>query len=76
MVGGYSTSPTLITPKMEVIDLNREESQNFINTYHTIYGRDPSDVEVNDHLTSGAQSMGVSWLKHFDIFRDYEIPLK
>lgn len=30
------TSPILITSKTELVSLNKEEAQNFINTYHTI----------------------------------------
>lgn len=53
---------------MEIDALNREEARNFIKTYHIIYVRDSSDVEIKDHLARETQPGGVDWLKHFDIF--------
>lgn len=58
----------LITPEMEGVSLNMEVTQNFIKTYHAIYGRDPSDVETKDHLVCGTQPEDVNWLVPFNIF--------
>lgn len=68
-------SPTLITPKMEVTALNMEKAQNCIKTYRTIYGQDPGDVEIKDHLACGTQPDGVNWLKPFEISQADKIPM-
>lgn len=68
--------PPLTTPKKEVVALNREEAQNFIKTYHTIYDLYPSEANIKDHMTRGTYLESVHWLKPFDISWDDEIPLK
>lgn len=69
-------SPASITPKMEVAGFNRQNAQNFIKTYHTIYGRDPSNVEINNHLARGTQHEGVNWIRAFESFQADEIPIR
>lgn len=59
---------TSLSLEIEVDALNREEAQIFIKTYHTIYGWDPSDDEIKDHLVCGTLPTSVDWLKPFDIF--------
>lgn len=44
---------------MEVAVL-KEETQNFIKACHTIYGRDPSDMEIKDHLALETQPENVN----------------
>lgn len=43
---GDSHFPYFPSPEMEVVALNREETQNFTRTYLTIYGWDPTGVKV------------------------------
>lgn len=67
---------TSLSLEIEVDALNREEAQNFIKTYHTIYGLDPSDDEIKDHLVCGTLPTSVDWLNPSDIFQTNEIPLR
>lgn len=50
---GDSNFPTLPSLEMKVVALNKEEAQTFIRTYHIIFGQDPSDSEIKDHLARG-----------------------
>lgn len=45
---------------MDVVILNRENAKNFIKTFQRVYGRDPSDAEIKDHLSCGVQPDGVN----------------
>lgn len=65
----HLTFPYLTTPEVEDGGaLNKEKARNFIKTYYTIYGQDPSDVEIKDHLTRETYLTGVNWLRPPGIF--------
>lgn len=54
--------------------MNKEDARTFVGTYHTIYGWDPSDFYIKDHLARGTQPDGVNCLRPLNIFQTDEIP--
>ncbi|KAI5402801.1 hypothetical protein KIW84_050416 [Lathyrus oleraceus] len=45
-----STFLVLASSEVEVITLNKEEARPYIRTYRSVFGRDPSDVKIRNHL--------------------------
>lgn len=61
-VGGRdSPFPAMVSEKVEVSTLNKEEALPFIRTYLSTFGQ--RDAEFRDHLNLGTQSTGVDWLR-------------
>lgn len=59
-----STFPVLTSPEVEVTVLRREEARTFIKTYHSMFGRDPSDAKIKDHLVRGTSLLVSIGLGH------------
>lgn len=71
-----STFSALMTLKMVVAILNKEDAKDYVQAYQEAYNRDPIDVDIKDHLEHGAQPDEVFWLKPFETFKVCELFLK
>lgn len=67
-VVGTLTLPALLTPKIEVSILNREDAIDYVNAYRKAYGQDPSDVDIKGHLECTVRTDDITWLNpHRDL---------